>query len=321
MGMIVEMSQCVASNLLCIPETQISIIAAEPRFGIFVSDFLRMIPELKSSGFSRMPCQNPFSSLSKSLWWAVKSFDVCGCSLVRVWACFNNERAEWCVYVCVSREAGLLGCVSNEMGCAVCAHEFATRSGCRVVCVQPSEHCFSVICLQLFLPQTTTSHPIPVLHSHTFSFFCCHSLLNSLQLRVWSKPAWKQKKHIHCSHPSRLLVSQIIIFECSTLINAAPCLHWWELWLVSMIQYFYSTDLEITDMYGRRINLYISCSVLPIISDDLLCLPNTQSANWWVFVTPYPPFSWQMLCVYYSDSDMSDFVFAIIECWLKGIRL
>ena len=174
---------------ICTSVSHVSIISAEPRLYVFMCDFLRMISELKASGSARMPCQNPFSSLSKSLWWAVKSFDVCGFSLVSAWACFNNERAEWCVCVCVcmcvcmcvcaralscpqrGRVTGL--CVSNKMGRAVCAHEFATRSGCWHLSIATAWSVFSLGRL---------AHILHGLQRHPHSHF--HSSLISVQMRV-----------------------------------------------------------------------------------------------------------------------------------------
>lgn len=42
--------------------------------------------------------------------------------------------------LCVCRDAESPSCSKNEMGCAVCTHEFVTRSEC-LFCVQPSELC------------------------------------------------------------------------------------------------------------------------------------------------------------------------------------
>lgn len=161
--------------------------------------------------------------------------------------------------VCVSGETGLLGCVSNEMDCAVCAHEFVTRSGGCVVCAAASHS------LPLLSDDSLTSCAVTCSHRLAlFSSFCCRAFvclffaLTSGNQRVSEMRGnqtqiviqHENKRDIHCSHSSHLPVSQIIISECSTLINAAPCLHWWGLWLMRMIQYIYTTDLEVSSMYS-----------------------------------------------------------------------
>lgn len=101
-------------------------------------------------------------------------------------------------------------------------------------------------------------------HAHFYSFaaILCSNVFflrfyrwDSEDKRREEKDRWK-----HCSHPSHMLVSQIIIVECSTLINAIPCLDWWGL---SMIQCIYSTDLDVTNTNTN------------FISDDL---------SWWLHV-------------------------------------
>lgn len=118
--------------------------------------------------------------------------------------------------------------------------------------------------------------------THTFSSFCCRAFvclffaLTSGNQRVSEMRGnqtqiviqHENKRDIHCSHSSHLPVSQIIISEWSTLINAAPCLHWWGLWLMRMIQYIYTTDLEVSSMYS----IWYSCLRYYMgFSVDLVC--------------------------------------------------
>lgn len=65
----------------------------------------------------------------------------------------------------VCTDAGLVGCVSNEMGCAVCAHEFVTRSAGRAVCVLSPA-------VDLSVPQSSSLRRLPTLSfTHTNTHF------------------------------------------------------------------------------------------------------------------------------------------------------
>lgn len=101
-------------------------------------------------------------------------------------------------------EVGLLGCVSNEMGCVVCDHGFVTRSGCCVVVrAAPPQICLS--------PLVRASHG---------DARCSPSLLQRLLVSFPNEESQRVKVNWHRSTvPTgpHMFVSQIIISECRAL--------------------------------------------------------------------------------------------------------
>lgn len=82
----------------------------------------------------------------------------------------------------------------------------------------------------LYLPHRRLCHiPRWLKHTRSHLFASVHFVDKYTSWRV-EELAWRQKRHLHCSHTSHMLDSQIVICECSPLIIAAPCLHWWGLW-------------------------------------------------------------------------------------------
>lgn len=123
-----------------------------------------------------------------------------------------------CIFTSVSQKTEFLSLLQSQDMVSLCL-----RSGCCVVRLQPSQHCYSLIFLSLLLQTTPPHHTLSFAHANTHIFIpLLPFLVNFFQL---VRAACKLNRHIHCSHPSHVLVSQIIISECSTLIHAVPCFH------------------------------------------------------------------------------------------------